>query len=423
MVQAARAAFRFCFVYLGLFCLTTQILGGLFPIPKVDFPGLAALPPVRPVVLWTATHIFRMRQPLAYADTGSGDRMFDWMLAFCILVAATLAAGIWQLLDRRRTDYTTLYRWFRLFIRFALASQMFLYGMAKAIPAQMPFPYLVDLVEPYGHKTPMGILWSFVGASPAYETFTGCAEILGGILLLIPRATMLGALVCLADLTQVFVLNMTYDVPVKLFSFHLILLAAFLLAPDWRRLAGFFLTRRGAPPSTEPPLFHTRRANRIAMAVQFLLAFWIAGVDGYTAWNDWHTYGGGRPQSPFYGIWNVEKLSMDGQLRPPLATDHERWRRAIFDVPDWMTFQRMDDTLANYGAAIDSSHRTLALSRWRDKKWKANFIWQREAPDRLTLDGDMDGHKIRMELQRMDAGKLPLLSRGFHWVQEHPVNQ
>ena len=56
----------------------------------------------------------------------------------------------------------------------------------------------------------------------SYEIFAGCAETLGGILLLTPRTTTLGALVCLADMIQVFMLNMTYDVPVKLFSFHLI---------------------------------------------------------------------------------------------------------------------------------------------------------------------------------------------------------
>jgi len=36
------------------------------------------------------------------------------------------------------------------------------------------------------------------------------------------------------------VLNMAYDVPVKLFSFHLILLALFLLAPNLPGLITFF---------------------------------------------------------------------------------------------------------------------------------------------------------------------------------------
>ncbi len=49
-----------------------------------------------------------------------------------------------------------------------------------------------------------------------------------------------GALVCLGDWIHVFALNVTYDVPVKPLSFHLILLSLFVLAPDLKRLADFF---------------------------------------------------------------------------------------------------------------------------------------------------------------------------------------
>jgi hypothetical protein len=52
--------------------------------------------------------------------------------------------------------------------------------------------------------------------SPAYESFTGTVELLGGVLLFFPRTTLLGALICLIGAGEVFVLNLTYDVPVKL---------------------------------------------------------------------------------------------------------------------------------------------------------------------------------------------------------------
>src|SRR5271154_6468073 len=99
---ASRVAFRFCFVYFGLYCLATQILGGSFPIPKVDVPDLATLWPMRPAILWAAAHILRITHPLLYFDTGSGDRMFDWVLVFCLLIVATVATVVWSALDRRR---------------------------------------------------------------------------------------------------------------------------------------------------------------------------------------------------------------------------------------------------------------------------------------------------------------------------------
>jgi uncharacterized membrane protein YphA (DoxX/SURF4 family) len=420
---ASRVAFRFSFVYFGLFCAATQILGGLFPIPKVDIPDLGSLWPMRQITFWTAAHVFHAKLPLVYTGSGSGDKTFDWVMVFCLLILAALATAIWSVLDRSRENYVTLYKWFRLFIRFALASELLIYGMAKVIPLQMPFPFLTKLLEPFGALSPMGVLWSSIGASPAYEMFAGSAEMLGGILLIFPRTTMLGALVCVADMTQIFMLNMTYDVPVKLFSFHLLLLALFLLVPEFQRLADFFFRNRTAGPSTQPQLFHTRRANRIALAAQIIFGIWLLGMNAYGGWTSWHTYGAGRAKSPLYGIWNVDVLSIDGQLRSPLLIDYGRWRRVVFDFPNTVSFQRMDDSFAGYGASINTKDNTIALTKNSDKNWKAKFTFQRVAQDQLVLDGNMDSHKLHMQLQLVDRDKIMLVNRGFHWIQEYPFNR
>jgi hypothetical protein len=420
---ASRVSFRFCFVYFGLYCLATQIFTSLFPIPNVDIPDLGARWPLRQIIFWTAAHVFRVPTPLVYSYSGSADKTFDWVLVFCLLVFATLSTVLWSVFDSRRENYVTLYKWFRLFIRFSLAGQMLAYGMIKVIPLQMPFPFLARLVEPFGNFSPMGVLWYSIGASPAYETFTGCAEMLGGLLLLVPRTTLFGALICLADTVHVFMLNMTYDVPVKLLSFHLILMALFLLAPDLPRLANLFFLNRPAGPSTEPQLFGTRRADRIALAVQILLGIWLVALGAYGGWDAWHTFGGGRPKSPLYGIWNVEQLWIDGQPRSPLLTDYDRWRRVIFDTPDRSTFQRMDDSLVRCSASFNLNDKTVALTKDDDKNWKASLTFQRVAPDQLTLDGEMDSHKLHMQLQLVDRSKFLLINRGFHWIQEYPFNR
>jgi hypothetical protein len=234
---------------------------------------------------------------------------------------------------------------------------------------------------------------------------------------------MLGALVCLADMTQVFMLNMTYDVPVKLLSFHLMLLALFLLAPEFHRLADLFFRNRTAGPSTQPQLFHTPRANRIALAAQIIFGIWLLGMNAYSGWTAWHTYGSGRPKSALYGIWKVDVLSIDGQIRSPLLVDYGGWRRAVFDIPDRMAFQRMDESFARYGASINAHDKTMALTKDGDKNWKANFAFQRVVQDQLFLDGNMDGHKIHMQLQLVDRNEFMLVNRGFHWIQEYPFNR
>jgi len=165
-------------------------------------------------------------------------------------------------------------------------------------------------------------------------------------------------------------------------------------------------------------LFRGVRANRIALAAQIILGLWLVGVYSHHYWGFWSIRGGGRPLPALYGIWEVRQMSIDEQPRPPLLTDSTRWRRAIFDYPDRMAFQRTDDSFAPYGASVNLPERTLALTKSDDKNWRASFTFQRPAGDQLILDGRMDNHQVHMELQLTDRNSFLLVSRGFHWIQE-----
>jgi hypothetical protein len=416
-------SFRFCFVYLGMYVAVTQMLPTLFVIPDIDVPEIGSLWPLRAITSWTARHIFHHQAELVISGSGSGDKTFDWVQAFCLLVIAFLVTMLWSGLDRPRTHYCSLHKWFHLTLRFAVGSTMLTYGFDKAIPLQMPYPYLFRLLEPVGNFSPMGMLWTSVGASPGYEIFAGCAEIMGGLLILVPRTAMLGALVCLADMTQVFMLNMTYDVPVKLFSFHMILLCIFLLGPHAARLGDFFFRDSAVPAPKAVPLFRSLRANRFALSAQFVFLGYLVLVDIYGARKGWQEYGGGAPKSALYGIWNVEEFSVDGQIRAPLLSDTSRWRRMIFQIPESVNCQMMDDTFHRYVVTLDAKASSLALAEANAKEPKGKFRFQRPLPDQLLLDGLMDGHSAHVRLQIMDREKLLLVSRGFHWIQEYPFNR
>ena len=75
-------------------------------------------------------------------------------------------------------------------------------------------------------------------------------------------------MVAFATAVHIFTLNMTYDVPVKLFSFHLILMSLVLLAPEASRLANVVVFDRAAAPSAQPALFRRRPLVLVALALQ-----------------------------------------------------------------------------------------------------------------------------------------------------------
>ena len=414
-----RFAFRFAFAYFGLYSLASHVVVYLFPLPKtLPGQGPGTLWPMFDITSWAAEHIFGITTPLVYTGN-SRDTNFFWVQLFLVLFVATTTTIVWTALDRRRENYVTLHKWLRLFMRFALASQMIYFGMVKVIPTQFPAPSLVTLVAPVGNLSLQGFLWTSIGASQPYQIFTGVVEVVGGLLLVVPRTTMLGAMICLASLIQVFILNMTYDVGVKILSFVLAFMSLFLLAPDFPRLANLFLFNRPSGASAEPKLFQTRRANRIALAVQITFGLYLLGLYGNIGRTFWYAEGGGgSPKSPLYGIWNVEELAIDGELRPPQLNDYDRrWRRVIFDGPQWIFFQRTDDSFVRYGVSIDVRENTLALTKGHSRSWHSDFAFERPDSDRLVLDGQMDGHRINMKLQRVEFDTFRLLNSHFRWVR------
>jgi hypothetical protein len=418
---ATRIAFRFCVLYFGLYVVMTQMLAGLLPNSKFRVPVLAEKLPMRPLVIWVGNHLLGV-EPTVH-PTGSGDTLFDWTHVFTTLLLAALGTAIWSLAARRTTSYPRLYTWFRLFLRVALGTTMFSYGFAKVFPLQMPTVFLSRLLEPYGDFSPMGVIWYSIGAAPGYERFIGSAEVLGGLLLLLPGTTLVGALVTLGVTFGVFMVNMTYDVPVKLFAFHLVLMSLFLIAPDARRLINWFVLNRPVVPAPAPRYGPSARSHRGWIIAQLLFTAWALGFEIYSGAQGWKQFGGGAPKSPLYGIWSVDSMSIDGELRPPLTTDTLRYSHAVFQSMNGVTFQKMNQKFERFGGTIDTVKRTLSLRKGTDSTSKPVLSYERTSPTKLTLAGDIDGKRVRMAMTQRDLNSFFLISRGFNWVQEFPVNR
>src|SRR5262249_22935543 len=152
-------------------------------------------------------------------------------------------------------------------------------------------------------------------------------------------------------------LNMAYDIGLKQISFHLILLSLFLLAPEFRRLANFFVLNRPTGSSQQLEIFQ----SRLAVIAQLAFGAYLLGTFAYINWTYWYAAGDRSPRSALYGIWNVNALTVDGENRPPTLNDYDRrWRRLIFDLPNAMAVQRLDDSFARYGASVDIYRHTIA---------------------------------------------------------------
>jgi hypothetical protein len=218
---------------------------------------------------------------------------------------------------------------------------------------------------------------------------------------------------------QVFVLNLTYDFGLKQIAFHLIVMSLLVIAPDFDRLTAIYLRNRATTPAEEPRLFASPQANRRAAIGQLVFGAYLLVVYTFLGLSYWNgSGGGGYPKSPLYGIWNVTRLSVDGQVRPPELNDYDRrWRRIIFDEPELIVFQRTDDSFAHYGVSIDVHTRSMRLTKGDSRRWSAYFNYQQPSAGRLTLDGVIDDHRVEVQLELVPLDTFRLQNGRFRWIR------
>jgi uncharacterized membrane protein YphA (DoxX/SURF4 family) len=209
------------------------------------------------MVPWIGQHLLHLKAAVVVNNIGA-DVPFEFILRGTELALALLASLLWTAIERKQRCDSAFDAWLRLFVRIALASVMLYYGFGKLIPMQFGPLTLHRLSRPLGELSPMGMLWAFMAASKGYTILCGAVEVLGGLLLLLPRLSTLGAFLSAGAMANVFVLNVFYDVNQKTRSLSYLLLALFLLAPYTRQLLNVLLWNRASEPVATQPLSRRR---------------------------------------------------------------------------------------------------------------------------------------------------------------------
>lgn len=426
-----RVAFRFSFCYLSLCCLS---LGGVL-INMVFLTARRESPqgPLdwlwRRVVPFVGEHVFH--QHIAIYPFGSSDAKYDYLRALCELTIAIVATFVWSVLDRKRRDYAVLHGWLRFVVTLILSGLLISYGTNKVFPVQFGTLTLERLSQRIGDLSPMDLLWAFMAGSKAYTIFAGATETAAGILLLIPSLTTVGALISIAAMTNVFMLNLSYGVPVKVISFHMLLLSIFLVVPQMQRLADVLVFNRAVDPVPEVHLSRRPRVNRTVRIVHA-----AAGVFLLIAFSWWTYRGYMRWQArlaeavPFHGIWSVDQLNVppDRQLftaklirEMKLAPGDDRWQQLIFASPHELVIRLGNGALDYVNLKLDEKTSTATLADSVDPGWKCTLAFHRSSDSILTIDGAVNGTAVTARLHRLDSSRFSFEAARFSWFSD-PAN-
>ena len=212
------------------------------------------------------------------------------------------------------------------------------------------------------------------------------AEMVGGILLTTRRTALLGSLISGGVMVNVLFLNLCYDVPVKLYSAHLLAMSLCLAAADASRLLNFFFLGRAVSPPVRERLFKRPALDRVGVAMRTLAVLWFVGEGLYSA-NQQRAQMTPSITNPLHGVWDVEEFELDGMPVPPLLTESRRWKRVVIDDRGMMaifSFQPVSGPTTRKLVAIgDKSIRTLPT----DPSGMAEYSFEQSEPDRLVLGG------------------------------------
>ena len=374
-------------------------------------------------------HLFHIRDTLVPVN-GSGDTSYAYARLCLQLTLAAVGCVIWTVLDRKRAHYQRPLYWLRLGVRYYIIAAALSYGIIKLFVLQMSFPTTSQLATPLGDFLPMRFSWMFIGYSTPYEIFSGAMETVAGLLLLYRRTITAGLFAATGAFANVVMINLAYDVPVKLYASHLLFSCLFLLALDSRRLIGFLFLNRPAPATSAYDPTYTQSWQRWASAgVKVFVLYQFLWGPLQSSWTRHQAVKRPPAPGPFAaGVYDVRSYVVNRDTIPLTSTDSIRWRDVIIDSNaagsvgsrDPVFWQRYRRGYFRYKA--DTASRTATMWKTSTIPGDSTFLFtiRYEVPDSTSLRfiAPIRGDTVRVDLVRVPR-HFQLTERQFHWLSEY----
>ena len=419
-----RIIFRFVFIYFLLF---------IAPWTWIEFiPGLDAVTAFYyQFIDWLTNsadkYIFHSYKELVPLN-GSGDTSYAWTQLKLFLLLALAGTLIWSVADGKRTNYNRTAWWFKIILRYYIIMPCFSYGFIKLFHMQMPFPGNSLMATPVGDLLPMRLSWIYMGYSNGYQFFAGAMEVLAGFLMLFRRTATAGTLLAAGVFLNVALMNIGYDIPVKLYSQHLFFGCLVLLAFEYKRLFSFLINRNAAAGNMYQVSFPAKwmRITSLVMKLAFVVFVVITGF--YKLYAEINSMKAAKGTPPFEkGMYDVTLFVKNGDTIPAFVTDTLRWKDVAIDderggsvnTTDTMFWQRYRRGYFSY--KVNDSLHTVTFSR---SSWQMNVAelfslnYQLKDNNTISLSGKMRTDSVLVELKKSNR-HFQLAEKQFHWLSEY----
>jgi len=414
--------FRFFFIY---FLLTITPWFWFYIIPGVPFTLNLWGKADQWLVELFNTHLLHVKDHLNAEGGGSGDTSFAWAEFYTYLLLSAFGSLVWTLIDRKREKYTLLDFILKNIVRYNVIMIAFSYGIIKLFALQMPAPNLNQLATPLGDFLPMRLSWMFMGYSTPYQVFSGIMEIMVGAFLLNRKTVTLGSLLGVAVFMHVFLLNLSFDIPVKLYSMQIVISCMFLVSYDWKRIVNFFFLNKFTAPTSSFDNIFTKKWQRIARVI-FKTGFIIMVVvlPFKQSWDRYKTDSSLTDAKPITsGVYEVKSSDLRHDLISIQPSRELDWKDVIFEkgglgsisTSDTLFVQRYHRGYFSYKP--DTIKQTIVFMKYRNPTPLFELHYTIPDDRTISLSGNIRDDLVHIELVRTDR-HFQLMERQFHWISE-----
>lgn len=148
-------------------------------------------------------------------------------VALAILLLFLICISSLVLFFKKTND--KIYAFTRMISCYYLIFVLLSYGLNKVFLEQFPMPEANILYSNFGVLQKDILYWSILALAPVYTFLIGFAECSIAFLLFFRKTRLFGLFLSVISLSYIFIINISFDISVKIFSFLLILITIYQL--------------------------------------------------------------------------------------------------------------------------------------------------------------------------------------------------
>jgi hypothetical protein len=209
-------------------------------------------------------------------------------------------------------------------------------------------------------------------------------------------------------------LNFCYDVPVKLYSAHILLMAACLVLPDAQRLWNVLLANRPTapldlgPPPAGPRWTLARRVLKYVFIASALASQIVSCMRDSRMSDQKHE---------LYGLYEVEDFSRNGASEEATLANKGRWRSLSVNEYGgvWVRNRRFEASCA----ADEKTRPSRSPPQRRPRGTPDARLHKPDDQPYIRRQARRDA--LVVKLKKLPLPQFQLTTRGFHWIRSSPT--